>query len=291
MEEKPYNLDTLVGQAFARIHDLPADPERSLPLGLHRLEELTGPMRAGELVVATARRCVGTTAFALSIARNVSASSVGVLYLSLEDTSARIAERLLALEAGVSITALTSRSLGPSEVSALTAGCGRLHAKPIRVDDEPVDSMEGLVRRICECAEQTAAAGLRVGLVVIDSIRMLGLAVGAPQRVSAVRLATVLRETSAAHRLVVLATLPTRRRDGWRGGGLAPLVFAADRVLVLERPAWYDPALRDEHGEDLTVDAVRNRNGTQTSVRLNFLRRTGLVEDDAEGSLRRDGPG
>jgi replicative DNA helicase len=296
MQTTPYNLDTLIGRAFQRIHHVPADPDRSLPSGLFRLDEATGPMKTGELVVATARRCVGTTAFSLAISRNISAgvgdrAPAGVLYLSLEETGARIVERLLALEAGVSMAELAHGLLSDTEVSELTAGCNRLHARPIRIDDEPADSMEALATRISECAEQAAASGIRLGLVVIDSLRLLGLAIGSPQRVSAARLATMLRETAAAHRVVVLATLPTRRREGWQGGGLAPLVFAADRVLVLERPAWYDPMLRYEHGEDLTVDAVRNRNGSQARVRLNFVRRTGLVEDGAEGSRPRSEPG
>ena len=92
----------------------------------------------------------------------------------------------------------------------------------------------------------------------------------------------VLPDIATAHRVVIALTHHARRGDGWRTGPLSPVAYAADRVLTLDRPAWFDPLLRREGGEVAKIHVVRNRSGRESSVSVWFRRETAKFDAPEE---------
>ena len=130
-------LSDLITEA---IHLLEQQEGRSLtgtPSGYVDLDELTGGMQPGELLILAARPSMGKTALALNMAENIAVRGEPVGLFSLEMSSNQIVQRLLSARSGVSGQSLRRNSLNDRDFQALFAACDELRKAPIFIDDTP----------------------------------------------------------------------------------------------------------------------------------------------------------
>jgi replicative DNA helicase len=107
-----------------------------LPTGFAKVDEMTGGLQPGELIIIAARPSMGKTAFALNIARNAALDhGKKVAVFSLEMTTRSLILRLLASEAGIDFSTLRRGFLPRHDYQRLTQVGDRLSGAKLWIDD------------------------------------------------------------------------------------------------------------------------------------------------------------
>jgi replicative DNA helicase len=177
-----------------------------VPTGFTKLDELTGGLHAGDLVVVAARPGMGKTAFVLNVAVNVALPKLveseaaeggddgfggnvrqepghGAAIFSLEMPQEQLAARLLCAEARVDLSKIRRNRIDNDDWSRLTKAAGELAKLPVWIDDTSdlsVLELRGKIRRI-----QSMCAGKdqpKLGLVMVDYLQLMSGNQRAPSR-------------------------------------------------------------------------------------------------------------
>jgi len=139
-----------------------------VPTGFRDLDQDTGGLQPGELVIIAARPSMGKTALALNIARNAAVEhGKKVAIFSLEMTKRSLALRLLASEARVDLTPFR-RGYGSVDANArLVKAAGRLAGADIWIDDS---GMITILEIKAKCRRLDSERGL--DLVLVDYLQL-----------------------------------------------------------------------------------------------------------------------
>jgi replicative DNA helicase len=273
----PVPMAELMAEAVGRVDDRAAGRDRGgrVPTGLP-LDDVLGGLRPGSLIVVAARPSVGKTSLALTVLANAAAAGVPGLLFSLEMSGPDIADRFLAMEAGVPLGEIVgSIGLTTASVKKLAAAAS---GKPrILVDAAPGHT----AATICGTARR-AVRRHAVGVVAIDYLGLVSADRGA--RRTDRRDLELGQMVKAFKRLgqecgvpvILLAQLnrEVERRGGDQRPTLADLkdsgeIEADADVVVLLKPEAFD------HGSDTqTVTAIlaKNRQGPRGDVPLAYRR-------------------
>ncbi len=109
-----------------------------VPSGFPDLDSMTSGFQKAEFVVIGARPSVGKTAFALTVAANMSIKKhIPVGFFTLEMSSQALMQRLVASEARIDSQNLRNGFLRPSDFHNLTEAAGRIYEAPLYIDDTP----------------------------------------------------------------------------------------------------------------------------------------------------------
>jgi len=107
-----------------------------LPTGFGDLDEITGGLQPGELIIIAARPSMGKTAFALNISRNAAVDhGKRVAVFSLEMTTRSLIIRLLSSEARIDFSSLRKGFLPMADYRRLQEAADRLSHANIWIDD------------------------------------------------------------------------------------------------------------------------------------------------------------
>jgi replicative DNA helicase len=149
----------------------PAKQEQGLPTGLHKLDELIGGLRAGEVIVIAARPGSGKTSLATGIVLHLGlhhTPPIPSAVFSLEMTEESLFKRMVCSEARVGGSDFRGGFLNAAERGRMREAADRLLAAPIGVDDTPCPTLAAIHAR---CRKQQAQHGL--GLVVVDYLQLM----------------------------------------------------------------------------------------------------------------------
>ncbi len=140
-----------------------------IPTGFRDLDELTGGLQGGQMVVIAARPAIGKSTLGLDIARAaaIRAGKASVIF-SLEMSREEITKRMLAAEAGVKLTRLTKGPMGPNDWARLAETMGRVANAPLFIDDSPNMSLME-IRAKCRRLKQQHD----LKLVVVDYLQLM----------------------------------------------------------------------------------------------------------------------
>jgi replicative DNA helicase len=107
-----------------------------LPTGFKDVDQMTGGLQPGELVIIAARPSMGKTAFALNIARNAAVDHAKkVALFSLEMTTRSLVIRLLSSEAKIDFSSLRKGFLPMADYRRLQDAADKLLRADIWIDD------------------------------------------------------------------------------------------------------------------------------------------------------------
>lgn len=228
-------------------------------------EQLSGGLRAGELVVVAANTSVGKSLFGGALARAAAQDGHRTVMFTLEMTTDEVMARLVADVGTVPLTDLMEHTLGPEEQYRAKRAAERIQEWPLWVDDTPGLSV-AQVRARCQQLGNP-------GLVVVDQLSLMAPAdmrVSREQQLS--RLSWELKDL-AKHLgcpVVVLHQLnsePTKRIGGRPAKEdlreSRAVGHNASKVMLLWR--------RDDEPSDITVIVDKHRNGPTGDVRLSFV--------------------
>jgi len=245
-----------------------------LRTGFPAIDGILGGLMPSDLLILGARPSMGKTALALSIMLNVARAGRTVALFSLEMSAAQIADRVVCMTQGLDSHAVRTRRLGEHEWELAIEAAVRLGALPIHIDDEPKQRSAAIgakARRIPDLA-----------LVVIDFLQLVADE-RLPGQTRNEQIGEIVDQFKAMARdldvpvlcLSQLSRACELRLD--KRPQLADLRDSgnieqtADVVMLLYRPAYYDP--KDSPGV-AELNIAKHRNGPTGPVKLHFDART-----------------
>jgi replicative DNA helicase len=257
-----------------------------LPSGFDDLDQMTGGLQPGELIIVAARPSMGKTAFALNIASHASLPPHGkaVAVFSLEMTTRSLILRLLASEANIDFSTLRRGFLARHDYQRLTRAGDRLSQARIWIDDSgsaTILEMKAKSRRL------HAEHGL--DLVVVDYLQ-LASADGRRDRKD-LEIAEISKGLKALAKelhipVIALSQLnrgPEQRDPDKRRPILGDLRESgaieqdADVIAFIYRDVVYNRDTEDARKAEIII--AKQRNGPTGTVLLNFEGRYARFEN------------
>jgi replicative DNA helicase len=274
MSEKKYEfIDVIATRYLEKIND--GKSVAGVSTGFKDFDLKTGGLQRGELIFVGSRPAMGKTAFALSIARNLTIRrNSHVLFFSLEMSKERIAARVLASEAKVNCSKVVSGQLSNRERNCLDMTCEAIKGSKLIIDDTPGMTIGEICGRSAELKKEH-----NIEMVIIDYFQLIsteGRIGSLQQEMSdmAVRLKKLAKELDIP--VVVLAQISraVEVRDDHRPllSDLRPsgaMEQYADMVLFLYRDKYYNKDSRYDDIAELIV--AKQRNGSCGTYILNGI--------------------
>ena len=155
--------------AFEYIEKVQSHQVVGVHSGFRDLDNLTGGLQAGDLVVIAARPSMGKTALALNIARNHLRDQGGCVGIfSLEMTKRQLVVRLLMAEAHVDFTRFRRGVLGDIDMRKLTQAAGELEDMRLFIDDSAVLTASDIAAKARRLTRKDA-----LSLLIVDYIQLI----------------------------------------------------------------------------------------------------------------------
>ncbi len=287
----------LVREAFRVVEERAesGNPTTGVPSGFRVLDEMTGGLQPGDLVIIAGRPAMGKTAFALNLAGHVALRQQrGVAVFSLEMSREQLVMRMLCAEAKVDAGRLRSGFLSERDWRELTRHASRLSEAPLFIDDTPALTV---LETRAKARRLTAERPL--GLLVVDYLQLMrGPDQGGERREQEIsEISRGLKALAKELSVPVVALSQLNRglemRDEKRPK-LSDLRESgaieqdADLILFLYRDAVYKNREWREANPDKVGDAEviigKQRNGPIGTVHLEFVDRFTLFQDKAEAT-------
>lgn len=263
-------VGTAVSEAMLRIDAAASrqDDVTGVPTGLADLDRTLAGLHDGELILAAARPSVGKTTLAIHLAAAAARRGLPVLFVSLEQTRAELAERLLCREAMVDSTRVRTGRPAGDEVARLSEAAARIAEWPLAIDDQAGQT----VTQIAAAARrQKSRRGLR--LLVLDYLQLVSPSDRrAPRQEQVADISRRLKLLARDLACPVVAAAQLNRGVEDRGKAARPRLSDlresgsqeqdADVVLLLHRDA--------ESPGTLDVIVGKQRNGPTRTVEVSY---------------------
>ncbi|MHC4107774.1 MAG: replicative DNA helicase [Planctomycetota bacterium] len=164
------SLHELIKQTISLLEASEGKQLTGLPTGFVELDELTGGLQRGEMIVIAARPSMGKTALALNIAEQMATHGLGVGIFSMEMSKQQVVQRILCARSGIDSQRLRRHMLRPDDIRALMAACDDLLHAPIFVEDTP-----GLSSMQLRAKARRMVAQHEIKIIIIDYLQLMAL--------------------------------------------------------------------------------------------------------------------
>jgi len=247
-----------------------------LPSGFHDLDEMTGGLQPGELIIIAARPSMGKTAFALNIARNAAVGhGKNAAFFSLEMTTRSLIVRLLSTEAQINFASLRKGFLPMSDYRKLQVAADRLSQANIWIDDSgALDILE------IKAKSRRLHAEHGLDLVIVDYLQLASAAgKNARKDLEIAEISRGLKALSKELDLPVIAVSqlnrgPEQRDPDKRRPMMGDLRESgaieqdADVIAFIYRDIVYNKETADPRLAEIIIE--KQRNGPTGTVKLDF---------------------
>jgi replicative DNA helicase len=244
----------------------PAPPGLSTGVGALD-DELGRGLHGGRLILFGGRPGMGKSVGLTQIAALAGAQGQHVAMFSLEMGPREIFARVLARQAGVSYSRIMDLNLNPYEQKEVDRVTPLVRAYPIHLDVNSSTLVQ--IRTKCERLAQTRD----LAVIIVDYIQLVGTARRTDNRAQEVgEIAQALKNMAREFEVPVVAAASLNRQAEHRSDkvpGLADLresgdlESAADQVILLHRPDYYNPADRPQ---EVDFIIAKNRHGQMVTV-------------------------
>ena len=147
----------------------PSKRIKGISTGYTKLDEMTGGLHAGELIILAARPSMGKTALALNIAQHVATRlNETVAVFSLEMSKESLLTRLLCASARVDSQRFRAGYLNQDERRKLQTAAAQLVEAPLFIDDTAGASLMEMHAGLRRLQQQR-----KLGLVVVDYLQLM----------------------------------------------------------------------------------------------------------------------
>lgn len=257
-------------EALERLERKATGQATEISTGLRDVDNYTGGLHRGELVILAARPSVGKTALSLFFTYKAAGAGVPVLFVSLEQAPVELAERLWCIQSGLDSNKLRKGTIRVNSDDGLRLldASNHLDGLPVFIDGESRDV--GAIVANC----RRAKAKEKIGLVVIDYLQLIDA--HAPGQSVANILAGITRRLKHLARelsvpVVLLSQFNRDSEKEKRRPRLSDLRDSGaieqdcDTALLLHRPTE-----DDEHSPTglLQVIIAKQRNGARGDVTI-----------------------
>jgi replicative DNA helicase len=250
------------------------------PSGFTKLDRLTSGWQKSELIIIAARPSMGKTAFALSMARNMSIDhGKNVAIFSCEMSSIQLANRLIIAETDIPGDKIRNGRLTEEEWKQLDTRIKKLVQAPIYIDDTPAISIFEL-RAKC----RRLMAQHKLDIVIVDYLQLMSGPDNAGSREQEVsNISRSLKSIAKELNVPIIALSQLNRSVEMRGGTKRPLLSDlresgaieqdADMVVFIHRQEKFGLTAFEDGSSTKGIAEIilaKNRNGPVDDVRLRF---------------------
>jgi len=152
-----------------RIQETTPDHLIGLSTGFERLDEVLGGLVEGTLVTIGGRTCMGKTAFAFNLLRNISIeNNIPSLYISLESTEQLCTNMLIACTLNIKYRGLLNGQLVAEEWEKLDKGLPRIVNAPVYLDTKSTYTIDDICKTVEEAVQE-----YQVKVVFIDYLQLI----------------------------------------------------------------------------------------------------------------------
>lgn len=245
-----------------------------VPTDFIELDELTGGLHGGQMIVIAARPGVGKSTLALDIARSAAIHHhMATVFFSLEMSRTELAMRILSAEGKMSMGRLKKGDLDTEGWTNLATLQGRIDSAPLFIDDSPnMTLME--IRAKCRRLKQRND----LKLVVLDYLQLMSSGKKVESRQQEVSEFSRSLKLLAKELDVPVIALSQLNRGSEQRTDKRPMVSDlresgsieqdADMVILLHREDMYNPD-SDRVGEaDMII--AKHRGGPTRTIPLAF---------------------
>ena len=245
-----------------------------VPTDFIELDELTGGLHGGQMIVIAARPGVGKSTLALDIARSAAIHHhMATVFFSLEMSRTELAMRILSAEGKISMGRLKKGDLDTEGRTNLATLQGRIDSAPLFIDDSPnMTLME--IRAKCRRLKQRND----LKLVVLDYLQLMSSGKKVESRQQEVSEFSRSLKLLAKELDVPVIALSQLNRGSEQRTDKRPMVSDlresgsieqdADMVILLHREDMYNPD-SDRVGEaDMII--AKHRGGPTRTIPLAF---------------------
>lgn len=140
-----------------------------IPTGFNYLNNMTGGLHGGELIIVAGRPGMGKSSFAVNIAEHAAIKeNIPVAIFNLEMSKSMIVNRIICSQATVDSQAVRKGEFQPEDWQSICAVIDKLSQAPIYIDDSSSITVSE-IRAKCRRLKQTK----NLGLVVIDYLQLM----------------------------------------------------------------------------------------------------------------------
>jgi replicative DNA helicase len=251
-----------------------------IPSGFTRLDRLTSGWQKSELIIIAARPSMGKTAFALTMARNMSIDhGKNVAIFSCEMSSIQLANRLIIAETDIPGDKIRNGRLSEEEWKQLDTRIKKLVQASIYIDDTPAISIFEL-RAKC----RRLMAQHKLDIVIVDYLQLMSGPDNAGSREQEVsNISRSLKSIAKELNVPIIALSQLNRSVEMRGGTKRPLLSDlresgaieqdADMVVFIHRQEKFGITAFEDGSSTKGIAEIilaKNRNGPVDDVRLRF---------------------
>lgn len=281
VSEKILSIWEILNKRIEEHMDIMDHPEkanlRKVYSGYFWLDEMLGWFKPAELIILAARPSMWKTAFALNILKNIAVDQKkSIALFSLEMSSEQIADRILSMVSGISMSKIAKWQLDNDDFTTMSESMELLSETNIFIDDKwstTIPELKSKIRRL-KIEKNT------LDLVIIDYLQLMS---GSSSWYSGNRVQEIseisrgLKELARELEIPIIALSQLSREVEKRVDKKPQLSDLresgaieqdADEVIMLHREDYYDP---DTDKKGLTDVCVRkNRNGPIGESELYF---------------------
>lgn len=278
-------MSSLIKGALENIEILRSkeDGLSGIPSGFTNLDRVTSGWQKSDLIICAARPGMGKTAFALTMARNISIEhSFPIGFFSLEMSSEQLVNRLIASEAELGSSKLRKGDLADHEMIQLHEKIKDLSEAPIFIDDTP-----GLTIFELRAKARRLVKNHKVKIIIIDYLQLMNAGGNSGNREQEIStISRSLKGIAKELKIPVIALSQVNRGVENRTGigSKRPMLSDlresgaieqdADIVTFIYRPEYYK-IYEWDNGDDSRGQAeiiiAKHRNGSLKNVRLKFI--------------------
>ncbi|WP_394871341.1 replicative DNA helicase [Clostridium butyricum] len=173
----PERIDTILEKAFVKLEKRCKNGGGlvGISTGFKGIDDITGGLKPGELVIVAARPSMGKTAFALNIAQSASRTS-SVIIFSLEMETESLLNRMISSSCMIKMNDIQSGTLTDDQFVRIMKRTSELGKRNLYIDDK--STMLSDIKALCR--KQKLQKGLDV--IVIDYLQLIRTTMKANQR-------------------------------------------------------------------------------------------------------------
>lgn len=173
----PERIETILEKAFVKLEKRCKNGGGlvGISTGFKGIDDITGGLKPGELVIVAARPSMGKTAFALNIAQSASRTS-SVIIFSLEMETESLLNRMISSSCMIKMNDIQSGTLTDDQFVRIMKRTSELGKRNLYIDDK--STMLSDIKALCR--KQKLQKGLDV--IVIDYLQLIRTTMKANQR-------------------------------------------------------------------------------------------------------------
>ena len=251
-----------------------------VPTGFVELDELTGGLHPGQMIIVAARPAMGKSTLAVDFCRSASMHSrradgsfIPSCYFSLEMGRMELMMRILAAESGVDMNKLRGgRQMSERDWENVARAYNPVSEAPLFIDDSPNLTMPEIRSKALRLRQHSD-----LGLMVIDYLQLMTSGKRVESRQQEVsEFSRSLKLLAKELDIPVVAVAQLNRGPEQRTGNKpqmsdlresGSLEQDADIIMLLHRPEYYQP---EERAGEADIIVAKHRNGQTRTIPVAF---------------------